>query len=227
MVKLTNKGGDFKQGRQGPAVYQGFYGKGMRRTLKPKKNNTSQKQIQVQERFKEGLTFAESLSDIEKQTIIGFIKLHGLKLTWHNYAKLVSMAPVKVDRAGMQILASISFPSSMQAWKCRNKISVTEYSGVPKTNFPVLIELQGNNISAPHYVDFSLLKPGGDDLRFSKDDGETGIIYGIENWNSSAKTAKVWIRMDSIPASQTVYVFMYYKNPGAVPASNLPSALYG
>jgi hypothetical protein len=227
MVKVTNKTGDFKRGKQGTAVYQGFYGKQIRRKLKTTKNNNSQKQIQVQGRFKEGLTFAESLSEIEKQTLINFIKNNGLKLTWHNYAKLISMAPVKVDRASLQILASISFPVSMRAWKYRNKISVSDDTGITKTNFPVLIELQGNDVSGLHYVDFSLLKPGGDDLRFSKDDGETGIIYGIQSWDGISKTAKVWIRMDSIPASQTTYVFMYYRNPAAAPASNLPLALYG
>jgi hypothetical protein len=115
----------------------------------------------------------------------------------------------------------------MQAWKYRNKIRVTEDSGIPRTNFPVLIELQGNDISGVHYVDFSLLKPGGDDIRFSKDDGETSIIYGIERWDTVSKTAKVWVRVDDLPASQTIYVFMYYKNPSALPASDLVGALYG
>jgi hypothetical protein len=115
----------------------------------------------------------------------------------------------------------------MQEWGYRNMISVTEISGIPKTNFPVLIDIQGTNPLGMHYINFSLVKPGGDDLRFTKSDGATNLIYGIEEWDDVSQTAKVWVKIDSLPASQTIYVFLYYENPAAAPVSDLASVLYG
>ncbi len=227
MVKVINKDGDLKKGKQGPAVYQDFYGKQIRRKRAVRKDCGSSKQLEVQKRFKEGLAFAESLSDIEKETIIDFINKNGLKMTWHNYAKLISMAPVKVDLSKLTILGYPDFPASMQSWSYRNKVQITETLGLTKTGFPFLIMLQGNDPLGLHYIDFTLLNSGGGDLRFTKDDGQTLLTYGIEVWNSGGKTAKVWVRLDVLPANSSIDIFMYYRNPSAFPASDLAAALYG
>ncbi len=226
MVKIKNKHGDFKKGRQGRGVYQGFYGKQIRRKHEGEKKNKSPKQLEVQQRFREGLAFAESLSEVEKLTIINYIETRGLKLTWHNYAKLISMAPVKVDRSNLQIPGIVTFPSALQAWRYRNTINMTEITGISKTNFPVLIEIQGNDPSGTNYVDFSLVKSGGDDIRFTRSDGETMLSYWIESWDAAGKVAQIWVKMDSLPAQETVPIFLYYNNVMALQASDLAGALY-
>lgn len=227
MVKVRNKQGDIKKGKQGRAVYQGFYGKQIRRKHDGEKKNKSQKQLEVQQRFKEGLAFAESLSEVEKLTIIRYIESRGLKLTWHNYAKLISMAPVRVDSRNLRRTGTLTFPFTLQAWRYRNTINVTDRTGISKTNFPIRIEIQGNNSSHTNYIDFSLVKPSGDDIRFTKTDSVIFFTYGIESWDASSKVARIWLLIDSLPAFGTVPLFLYYDNPSAPPVSDLEAVLYG
>ena len=136
------------------------------------------------------------------------------------------MAPVKVDRSNLQIPGIVTFPSALQAWRYRNTINMTEITGISKTNFPVLIEIQGNDPSGTNYVDFSLVKSGGDDIRFTRSDGETMLSYWIESWDAAGKVAQIWVKMDSLPAQETVPIFLYYNNVMALQASDLAGALY-
>ncbi len=227
MVRIINQGGEFKTGAQGPGVYQGFYGKQMRRKRIDKKECVSQEQLEVQKRFKEGLAFAGSLSDTEKKAIIDFINVNELKMTWHNYAKLISMSPVEVNKDSLHISDSISFPVSMKAWGYRNMISIRDISGISRTNVPILISMQGTNTIGRDYFNFSLLNPDGSDIRFTENDGVSNLTYGIEQWDVVSKTARVWVKINSLLAFQTAYVFLYYENPAATPVSDLESVLYG
>jgi len=227
MVRIQNKQGDFKRGKQDSAVYQGFYGKQIRRKREDKKKTKSQKQLEVQQRFRDGLTFARSLSLAERETIESYIESHKLSLTWHNYAKLICMAPVRVDRSHIELPGSLAFPPEFQAWSYRKAINVVDRTGVSKTRFPVRIEIQGNDPSGKNFIDFSLVKPGGDDIRFTRSDSEGLFTYGIESWDSSSRVATIWVKMDSLPAFGTVPLFLYHDNMSAPPASDLESVLYG
>ncbi len=58
------------------------------------------------------------------------------------------------------------------------------------------------------------------DIRFTKQDGESLLPYWIEK-STPGISAKIWIKVDYIPASpdsQTIYI--YYNNPAAAVASN-------
>lgn len=227
MVRIQNKQGEFKRGKQEGAVYQGFYGRQIRRKREDKKKTKSQKQLEVQKRFKQGLAFAKSLSIEERKTLQSYISSHALNLTWHNYAKLISMAPVKIDSTSLYRTGSATFPTAMQAWKCRRAVNVVNSTGISWTNFPVLIQIQGNDPLGANFVDFSIVKPGGDDIRFTRTDSAAFFTYGIESWDASGKAARIWLLVDSLPALGTVPIFLYYFNPAASPASDLPAVFYG
>jgi len=86
----------------------------------------------------------------------------------------------------------------------RRKITITEQSGNDLENYQVLIELSSSNF------DFSHADSSGADVRFH--DGTNFLPYWIEEWDSVNETAKVWVRVPSIPANSSVEIWMYYGN---------------
>jgi hypothetical protein len=100
MVKVTNAYGDIAIGAVDEvAVYQRFYGKSVRRKWDGKKKNTQPQQLLVQQRFRNGIDFASSLSIDERKFLSEYVEAHGLKMTWQNYAKNICMAPVVLDKS--------------------------------------------------------------------------------------------------------------------------------
>lgn len=114
----------------------------------------------------------------------------------------------------------MSFPASMQSWINRNPIKITEYTGSNLTNFQVLVELQGHTNNSTNYIDFTKIKANGDDIRFTESDGETLLNYWIESFNDTEKTARIWVKINSIAASTTTRIYIYYNNQSASAASN-------
>ena len=77
----------------------------------------------------------------------------------------------------------------------------------------MLIELNSSNF------DFSKTQTNGEDIRFTDASGNL-LDYWIEEWDSVNETAKVWVRVPSIPASSSTEIWMYYGNPMLASASN-------
>jgi hypothetical protein len=81
-------------------------------------------------------------------------------------------------------------------------------------NFPLLVRLDDLNF------DFSQVKGAGEDLRFAKPGG-TPLPYEIEQWDVEARTAAVWVRIDTVYAgNDSQYVSMHWGNPNAFSLSN-------
>ena len=91
-------------------------------------------------------------------------------------------------------------------FKYRRKITITEQSGNDLTDYQVLIELSSSNF------DFSKTQTNGEDIRFADAAGNL-LDYWIEEWDSVNETAKVWVKVPSIPANGSVEIWMYYGNP--------------
>jgi hypothetical protein len=116
MVKVSNIYGDLKFGKQGDAVYQNHYGNQVRRKWDGKKKNNKPKQIEVQEKFRAGLEFANSLTPAEKQSLEYWINSNKLRMTWHNFACSIAMTPVKIEYSvsRFQIVLPFSFSQSIR-----------------------------------------------------------------------------------------------------------------
>jgi hypothetical protein len=82
------------------------------------------------------------------------------------------------------------------------------------TDFPFLVRLDSSKF------DFSQAGPKGDDIRFAKTDGAP-LAYEIEQWDPYAKTAAIWVRIDTIHAGDPrQYIVMKWGDPCAIGQSN-------
>jgi Concanavalin A-like lectin/glucanases superfamily/Domain of unknown function (DUF2341) len=81
-------------------------------------------------------------------------------------------------------------------------------------DFPVLVRLTKDNF------DFSQVASRGADLRFAKANGAPQP-YEIENWDSAAAAAEVWVRVDTAYGNDdSHFITMYWGNPSAAGASS-------
>ncbi|MHC1577317.1 MAG: DUF2341 domain-containing protein [Candidatus Methanospirareceae archaeon] len=97
------------------------------------------------------------------------------------------------------------------SWKYRRTITIQSDSEL--TDFQVLVVLDSTNF------DFSKAKSDGGDVRFVDEDDATKLSYWIEEWDAAAETAKIWVKVPSIPAgNKTIYI--YYNNSEAVSESD-------
>ncbi len=120
-------------------------------------------------------------------------------------------ALVFIILSGTGAIASLS-NSGGGTWKYQREISIKENSGTALTDYQVLIELKG--------VDFpNEAKSDGTDIRFADSKGNE-LNYWIESWDYAAKSARIWVIVQSIPASLNTIIRMYYGNPAATQLSN-------
>jgi len=98
-------------------------------------------------------------------------------------------------------------------FKYRRKITITEQSGNDLTDYQVLIELNSTNF------DFSHAQTNGEDIRFTDAAGNL-LEYWIEEWDAVNESAKVWVKVPSIPANSSVEIFIYYGNSEISDASD-------
>ena len=86
------------------------------------------------------------------------------------------------------------------------------------TGFPVLVRL-----TAAQATVFAQSKAGGADVRFRRIGGPV-LPYQIERWDSAGKAAEIWVRLDSVYASNSTQTFnMYWGKSTAVDSSNSAS----
>ena len=111
------------------------------------------------------------------------------------------------------------FEPWLEGWQYRRKIKIQERSGSTLTNYQVRIQLTSSNF------DFSKAKPDGSDIRFTASDKLTLLPYWIERWDSRTGNAVIWVKVPSIPAGGTVYIYMYYGNPSATSTSDLADVM--
>jgi hypothetical protein len=147
-----------------------------------------------------------------------FDKVGGINYTWAfspNHTAAISRG------FAMNTGASLSPSPEQYAWTVwvrgvassaimpkRKPITISNSSGSALTNYQVSLDMA---YDSDMKVDFS-------DLRFTLSDGTTMLNYWIESVIAGS-TAKVWIKVPSIPTSGTT-IYAYYGNALAVNQSN-------
>jgi hypothetical protein len=64
------------------------------------------------------------------------------------------------------------------------------------------------------------IKADGGDIRFANSDETAELPYWIQFFDSTASSAKIWVKADSVPAGAKSRIYLYYGNGGAVSASD-------
>jgi hypothetical protein len=216
MVKITNRFGDVKTGKQDKVVYQRHYSNQTRRTLREKKDEHTRGQLEQRDRFRTGIYFAKNLTKAQRDFIksymaeAGIRSPDGLPTTWYTFAKKIAMTRPKVE---METEAGSGFSGTYADWIYRKPITVNNTSGGECTNYPVLITLTTENFPYSH------CKSDGSDIRFSQDDGTTPLSYMIKDWNYNG-ISKLLVKVDSIPTGQNIPLYLYYGNTEATSESN-------
>lgn len=105
-------------------------------------------------------------------------------------------------------------------WKRAYKATLnTSASGADMADdlagFPLLVRLDSGNF------DFGAALPDGADLRITKSDSITALPFEIESWDPMARTAEVWVRVDTLRGNQAIqFLCLYAGREGAAPVSN-------
>lgn len=99
-------------------------------------------------------------------------------------------------------IISASGESWLEGWSHRKPITLTEQSGATLTDYQVKLEI---SYESGMESDFS-------DLRFTDEDGITGLSYWIEEYTGSS-SATVWVKAAEISAGSDKTIYMYYGNP--------------
>jgi hypothetical protein len=111
-----------------------------------------------------------------------------------------------------------------RSWKYSRQLflnTTASGAGVAGTvpDFPVLVRLDSTNF------DFSQAAAGGADLRFTKSD-DAPLPFEIELWDSNAKSAAVWVRLDTVYGNSSSRFFLMYWGASAASASG-SAAVFG
>jgi YVTN family beta-propeller protein len=95
-------------------------------------------------------------------------------------------------------------PIVVEDWSRCMTIGFDGYAGSETlTDFPVLIELNPDDLWGFSYADFA--SGSGVDLRFIEEDSTTALAYEIESWDTNG-TSKVWVRVPELTADTEITV---------------------
>lgn len=86
----------------------------------------------------------------------------------------------------------------------QKEIIIKENSGKALTDYPIPVDLKGADFPSKAEID-------GADIRFYDAEGKE-LSYWIEEYDCSGKTAKIWVKVPSIPLNGEVKIKMYYGN---------------
>jgi hypothetical protein len=132
-------------------------------------------------------------------------------------------AEYRTESNQMNTFAPEETQSSEQAawwnasWTARRPIYLNnDWSDSSLSNFPVLVTLNSSNI------DYSKTQNTGQDIRFVDSDGSTSLSYQIESWNESGDSY-VWVKVPSLAANNSDYIWMYYGNNAATDGQDATS----
>ena len=91
----------------------------------------------------------------------------------------------------------------LSGWNYNTPVIIDDSQNL--SNSQIKINLQGNDPSAPGYVDFSKIRSDGADIRVTDSDGITQLPYWIESWDYNIKTATIWSKVSSTNSSIPSY----------------------
>lgn len=97
-------------------------------------------------------------------------------------------------------------------WQYRRPVTVTNNTGNALTDYQVLVALGAG-------FDFTSAAANGADVRITAANGTTLLPFWIETWNTGGQTARIWVRVNSLPVGDST-LYLYYGNSGASSASD-------
>ena len=112
-------------------------------------------------------------------------------------------------------ISSTNLHGQLVGWQYKDAIRIQENSGAQKINYQVLL-----TVNTATLVTAGKMLATGDDLRFAKDcNGSILYNYWIESGMNTA-TTQIWVMIDTLAASGTRIMNMFYGNNTATAASN-------
>lgn len=108
---------------------------------------------------------------------------------------------------GLLSLVTMPATAELNGWQYQKEITIHENSGNTLTDYQVLIELKEGDCP-------SKAKSDGADIRFTDTQGDE-LSYWIDEFDSSNKSAKIWVKVPGIPANGEARIMMYYGNSSA------------
>jgi hypothetical protein len=107
-------------------------------------------------------------------------------------------------------------------WTHIKQVNVTENSGTTLINYQVKL-----TINTAALVAAGQMNANGSDIRFGKDPaGNVLYHYWIDTAMNTTSTV-IWVKVDTLYASQVRTMYMFYGNTGAAVASNITGTLIG
>lgn len=118
----------------------------------------------------------------------------------------------------MFIALGITGKAQLVGWKYKDAIKIQENSGSLKLNYQVLL-----TINTQALISTNKMNATGSDIRFAKDcNGATLYSYWIESGINTANT-QIWVLIDSLPASGSRIINMFYGNSAATATASFDS----
>ncbi|MHC1577698.1 MAG: DUF2341 domain-containing protein [Candidatus Methanospirareceae archaeon] len=106
--------------------------------------------------------------------------------------------------------AAAATPLGSGDWAFSTTLRVSENSGTTLHEYPILVNLSGENFPTEAKTD-------GGDLRFSFAGQE--LNYWLEEFDGVEKRGAVWVRVPVLPAGESVFLKMRWGNPAAASES--------
>ena len=121
--------------------------------------------------------------------------------------------------AGLLLVPAAAHAYWNEEWTARKRLQIdTSAAGANVTEpigpVAVLIRLTPGNFR------FEAAKEDGSDLRFVAGDDKTPLKFHVEKWDALLGEALVWVGLPELKPGAKTDVFIYFKNPKAVPAED-------
>ncbi len=116
-------------------------------------------------------------------------------------------------------LAGYSQPAG---WTRYQVFNVTNNTASLVTNYQLLLTVNTQALISSGYMDVT-----GKDIRFGKDlAGTTLFNYWIES-GINTTTTKIWVKIDTLPASGSRFLYWFYSNAAATPVTAIAGTFFG
>ncbi|HAO98856.1 MAG TPA: hypothetical protein DCQ83_02295, partial [Fibrobacteres bacterium] len=124
---------------------------------------------------------------------------------------------------------TITSAEDYTAWSNHITIGINTSSGLSGAAtttgvayFPLLVRLDSTNFNFNQSSDTL-----GTDIRFTKSDNVTPLPYQIESWQNNAKSAALWVLMDTVaPANNSQTIRMHWGNNSVSSQANVGAAVF-
>ena len=114
------------------------------------------------------------------------------------------------------ILSTSSLFSQLPGYRGEMPIRIKNNSGTPITNSQI-----GLRINTQQLIALGLIQSSGADIRFGTDcSGSAPIPYWLEGYMNTDST-RIWVKVTSIPANDSILIYMFFGNGAATSNSSL------